>query len=63
MKDKAQTNKVQCECGDVYAAIAMALYETLGGVHDVEEQVLTIRRAHTAWSGKWHVLRVLPQRK
>ena len=63
MKQKDQTNKAQGANGDVYAAIAMALYETLGGVHDVEHQVLTIRRTNSPWSDKWHVMRVMPQKK
>ncbi len=63
MKEEELTSKTQCDCGDVYAAIAMALYETLGGVHDVEHQVLTIRHTDTPWSGKWLVLRATPQKK
>lgn len=63
MKAEEKENQT-CECGEeVYAAIALALHEALGGVHDVEKQVLTIRRTNSPWSGKWNVLRVIPQRK
>lgn len=47
----------------VYAAIAMALHEELGGVHDVESNVLTIKRRRSAWSAKYDALRVIPRKK
>ncbi|MDD6552960.1 MAG: hypothetical protein PUF37_05160 [Prevotellaceae bacterium] len=38
---------------NVYAAIAMALYEYEGNnVHDVEPGVITIKRHHTLWNAK-----------
>lgn len=64
MEKEEKESKKACECNDeVYAAIAMALHESLGSVHDVEQQVLTIRRAGSPWSSKWNALRVMPQRK
>ncbi len=64
MKKEEKENKSVCGCNDeVYAAIAMALHESMGAVHDVEKQVLTIRRTSSPWSTKWNALRVIPQRK
>lgn len=62
---KEQENITQtAECNDeVYAAIAMALHEELGGVHDIESNVLTIRRVHSPWSAKYDALRVIPRKK
>ncbi|MDO5017285.1 MAG: hypothetical protein Q4E10_02845 [Porphyromonas sp.] len=51
---------------DVYAAIAMALYETLGTPHDRESNVITIddaKNRHSAWSSKALTLRQLPERR
>lgn len=42
---------------EVYAAIAMALHEELGGVHDVETNVLTIVRKNSPWNSKHLLLR------
>lgn len=64
MKKEEQGNKAAGECNDeVYAAIAMALHESSGTVHDVEKQVLTIRRTNSPWNNKWSALRVIPQKK
>lgn len=65
MKKEEKENKTMaCECNDeVYAAIAMALHESLGAVHDVEKQVLTIQRTSSPWSSKWNALRIIPQKK
>ena len=62
---KEQENITQtAECNnEVYAAIAMALHEELGGVHDIESNVLTIRRVHSPWSAKYDALRVIPRKK
>lgn len=50
--------------GEVYAAIAMALYELQANVHDVESNVLTIKRtAPSAWSNKANTLRQMPEKK
>ncbi len=48
---------------EVYAAIALALHEALGAVHDDEKQVLTIRRISSPWNAKWNALREIPQKK
>lgn len=38
---------------NVYAAIAMALYEFEGNnVHDVESGIITIKQRHTLWNAK-----------
>lgn len=41
--------------GDEQAAIAMALYSYLGGLHDIESDVITINRSHqpaSQWCAK-----------
>ena len=49
---------------EVCAAIAMALNDYLGGVHDQESFIITIKPAqNSAWAGKEHGFRRLPQRK
>ncbi|MDD7437468.1 MAG: hypothetical protein PUK66_01300 [Bacteroidales bacterium] len=51
---------------DVYAAIAMALHETLGMPNDRESNVITIDRAkhsNSPWGNKALTLRQLPRRK
>ena len=59
MKQEENTNK---NAEEVFAAIAMALHEELGGVHDIESNKLTIRRVHTPWSDKYNALRVIPRK-
>ncbi len=62
MKDKTITAP---ESGEVYAAIAMALYEIGEEAHDEENAVLTIRntdRNYSPWSSKIFTLRKLPRR-
>ena len=49
--------------GEVYAAIAMALYEMQGIVHDVESNKLTIGRVESPWGSKILTLREIPRRK
>ena len=50
--------------GEVYAAIAMALYELQANVHDVESNVLTIKRTQpSAWSNKSNTMRQMPEKK
>ncbi|MDR2563975.1 MAG: lamin tail domain-containing protein [Prevotellaceae bacterium] len=54
------------ESGEVYAAIAMALYEYQNDIHDLEHTILTIEkisRAYSPWSSKIYGLRQLPQLK
>lgn len=55
--------KAEDVSADVYAAIAMALYQTLSGVHDDEHTVITIeqtKRRYSPWSSKIHTLRRMP---
>lgn len=50
---------------EAYAAIAMALYEMNGEVHDFENTVLTIKdidRSYSPWSSKIYTLREIPRR-
>lgn len=57
-------NKGKAPEGEVYAAIAMALYEMQANVHDVESNVLTIKRtAPSAWANKANTLRQMPEKK
>ena len=51
--------------GDVFAAIATALYEMSDDNHDIEHTVLTIRkvrRAYSPWSSKIYSLRETPRK-
>lgn len=51
---------------DVLAAIAMALYEIQDQVHDVESNVLTIKRApqeYLPWASKEHSMLRMPNKK
>ncbi len=52
--------------GEVIAAISMALHETQGADHDVEETILTIsrvKRSYSPWSSKIYTLRETPHKK
>lgn len=49
--------------GEVYAAIAMALYEYENDIHDIENTILTIdkvERRYSPWSSKIYTLRETP---
>lgn len=51
--------------GDIYAAIALALYEHATSWHDEESSIITInrvKRRYSPWSSKIHTLRDVPQR-
>ena len=53
------------ESGEIFAAIATALYEMSDDNHDIENTVLTIRkvrRAYSPWSSKLYGLRQTPQK-
>jgi hypothetical protein len=53
IKKTAKTSsakKLKQEGGDEYAAIAMALYSYLGGLHDKESDTITINRNYQAGS-------------
>ena len=54
------------EAGEIYAAIAMALYEISGDNHDLENTVLTVRkisRRYSPWNSKLYSLRQTPTLK
>lgn len=64
-KEEAKEKGFGRESGEVYAAIAMALYQHLE-VHDVEDTILTInkvKRAYSPWNSKIYSLREIPQKK
>ncbi|MDR1881281.1 MAG: hypothetical protein LBR26_00665 [Prevotella sp.] len=51
---------------DVLAAIAMALYEIQDEIHDVESNVLTIKRPQQEflpWTGVGHGISRMPDKK
>jgi len=50
---------------EVYAAIAMALYELSNETHDIENTVLTIRQTQqpSSWNSKILEMRQQPDRK
>lgn len=53
------------ESGEIYAAIATALYEMSDDNHDIENTVLTIRkvqRSYSPWSSKIYTLRQTPKK-
>ena len=43
--------------GEIYAAIAMALHEELGNVHDIESGILTLNPRYSQWNAKHLLLR------
>ncbi len=52
--------------GEIYAAIAMAMYQYSKDLHDVENTVLTINRgakAYSPWSSKIYGLRQVPDKR
>ncbi len=52
--------------GDVFAAIAVAIFQYSRDLHDVENTVLTINRgakAYSPWSSKIYGLRQIPDKK
>ncbi len=52
--------------GDVFAAIAIAIFQYSRDLHDVENTVLTINRgakAYSPWSSKIYGLRQIPDKK
>ena len=60
----AQAGSGKAPEGEVYAAIAMAIYELQGNVHDTESNVLTIRHnPGSAWTSKANTMRQMPRRK
>ena len=46
---------------NIYAAIAMALYEYAGNnVHDVEPDIITIKPKQTMWNAKFEIMTKKP---
>ena len=46
---------------NIYAAIAMALYEYAGNnVHDVESAIITIKPKQTLWNAKFEIMTKKP---
>ena len=46
---------------NVYAAIAMALYEFAGNnVHDIEPSIITIKSKQTMWDAKFEIMTKKP---
>ena len=65
-KQEAKEKKLGEAPGEIFAAIAMAMYEIQSDVHDVEDTVLTItrvKRSYSPWSSKIYTLRETPQKK
>ena len=61
-KEEAKRRSIGDERGEVFAAIAMALYE-YQELHDIENTILTIhkvQRNYSPWSSKIHMLRKNP---
>ena len=65
-KQEAKEKKLGEAPGEIFAAIAMAMYEMQSDVHDVEDTVLTItrvKRSYSPWSSKIYTLRETPLKK
>jgi Na+-transporting methylmalonyl-CoA/oxaloacetate decarboxylase gamma subunit len=61
---KEEAKGVTQRSGDIYAAIAMAIYEATE-LHDEENTILTIKntaRNYSPWSSKIYTLRELPKK-
>ena len=66
LADNDMITSKEAASGDVYAAISMALYELNNEAHDIENMVLTIKRArisYSPWSSKIYGLTQLPVKK
>lgn len=57
MTEKNATTKSEGKEGEIYAAIAMALHEEMGNVHDEESGILTITPRTSQWNAKHLMLR------
>lgn len=62
-KEEKSAVKATSASNDVYAAIAMALYEFRGGMHDLESNVITICNTQSPWNSKVSMMRSKPIRK
>lgn len=61
-----EAKPVKNDSGEVYAAIAMALYQYQSKSHDIQQTRLTMKkveRTYSPWSSKIYGLRTLPTRK
>jgi len=61
---KEEAKGIASQSGEVYAAIAMAIYEATE-LHDEENTILTIKntvRNYSPWSSKIYTLREMPKR-
>jgi Na+-transporting methylmalonyl-CoA/oxaloacetate decarboxylase gamma subunit len=62
---KEEAKGITQRSGDIYAAIAMAIYEATELEHDEENAILTIKntvRNYSPWSSKIYTLRETPKR-
>jgi len=62
---KEEAKGITRQSGEIYAAIAMAIYEATE-LHDEENTILTIKRSvssYSPWSSKIYTLRETPQKK
>lgn len=55
--ESAPASKGDSKEGEIYAAIAMALHEELGNVHDIESGILTLNPHDSQWNAKHLLLR------
>jgi hypothetical protein len=61
---KEQAKGITKQSGEIYAAIAMAIYEATE-LHDDENAILTIKstvRNYSPWSSKIYTLREMPKK-
>ena len=59
-EDERIVTSIKTIPGEVFAAIAAALYEMTENAHDIESNILTIKRTentYSPWSSKIHGLR------
>ena len=62
---KEEAKGITRQSGEVYAAIAMAIYEATE-LHDEENAILTIKKSvssYSPWSSKIYTLRETPRKK
>ena len=62
---KEEAKGITEQSGEIYAAIAMAIYEVTE-LHDDENAILTIKRSvssYSPWSSKIYTLRETPRKK
>ena len=61
---KEEAKDITAQSGEIYAAIAMAIYEVTE-LHDDENTILTIKntvRNYSPWNSKIYSLRVIPKK-